>query len=549
MQIGLVLGTRPISPLEFWIGVDEGRVIELDQVVYAVTDLGDKEVKFYGIIQEVQKFLEGPSMVYEDRLFREGACPANVAYVAKVSVTRVEPEFFVPPQPGDPVYLAEGEELERALYYDQMKVRIPAGLTRNGQIVYLNYHFLNGVEGAHVSISGMSGVATKTSYALFLLYSVLKKGSDIRKHGIIFNVKGKDLLWIDKRNKNLSPEDEDALRKMGFEPEPFSDVRFYVPPHKNDPYKPDCERYDDRVTPFYWSMLDFAENGLIRFMFAEEEEGKSQVPYVVEKIATQLHIRAQRSKSLGVLTDSYGREIDSLQKLEELLKEAIEESEKGNKDIYREWFGDSSLQTARAFLRRFSRASMHIGRFVRGTVSSPIDWESSKVSVIDISGLHHIAQMFVVGAVLKRLFEEKESRSTPEPKVFVVLDELNKYAPRDGWSPIKDVILDIAERGRSLGVILIGAQQTASEIEKRVLANSAIKVVGRLDSSEVLSKEYEFLMGNFRQRALLLKKGSMILHQPDIPTPLMVRFPKPPWATRREEVKEEISVPEEFGNF
>ena len=36
--------------------------------------------------------------------------------------------------------------------------------------------------------------------------------------------------------------------------------------------------------------------------------------------------------------------------------------------------------------------------------------------------------------------------------MFLVLDELNKYAPREGRSPIKEVLLDIAERGRSLGV-------------------------------------------------------------------------------------------------
>ena len=40
---------------------------------------------------------------------------------------------------------------------------------------------------------------------------------------------------------------------------------------------------------------------------------------------------------------------------------------------------------------------------------------------------------------------------------FIVLDELNKYAPRQGTSPIKEVLVDIAARGRSLGVILIGA--------------------------------------------------------------------------------------------
>ena len=31
---------------------------------------------------------------------------------------------------------------------------------------------LDGTRGAHVSISGISGVATKTSFALFLLYSI-----------------------------------------------------------------------------------------------------------------------------------------------------------------------------------------------------------------------------------------------------------------------------------------------------------------------------------------------------------------------------------------
>ena len=30
-----------------------------------------------------------------------------------------------------------------------------------------------------------------------------------------------------------------------------------------------------------------------------------------------------------------------------------------------------------------------------------------------------------------------------------MIDELNKYAPREGNSPIKEVLLDIAERGRS----------------------------------------------------------------------------------------------------
>ena len=143
--------------------------------------------------------------------------------------------------------------------------------------------------------------------------------------------------------------------------------------------------------------------------------------------------------------------------------------------------------------------------------------------------------MFVVGVLLKRMMEEKERRGSARPLVFVVLDELNKYAPREGSSPIGDVILDIAERGRSLGVSLFGAQQTASEVERRVLANAALKVVGRLDAAEAERAEYGFLTRVARLRATMLQPGTMILAQPEIPTPILLRFPFPAWATRQSE--------------
>jgi uncharacterized protein len=137
--------------------------------------------------------------------------------------------------------------------------------------------------------------------------------------------------------------------------------------------------------------------------------------------------------------------------------------------------------------------------------------------------------------MLKQLFEEKEKKGQ-KPYVFVVLDELNKYAPREGESPIKDVLLDIAERGRSLGIILIGAQQTASEVERRVVANASIRVVGRLDPAEAERPEYRFLPGAFRLRASILQPGTMIVQQPEVPSPVMVTFPFPAWATRKDEV-------------
>jgi DNA helicase HerA-like ATPase len=124
----------------------------------------------------------------------------------------------------------------------------------------------------------------------------------------------------------------------------------------------------------------------------------------------------------------------------------------------------------------------------------------------------------------------------------VVLDELNKYAPRDGESPIKDILLDIAERGRSLGVILIGAQQTASEVESRIVGNAAIRVVGRLDAAEAERPEYRYLPSSFRQRAVILPQGTMILQQPEIPVPLPLTFPLPAWAMKKEEAREDVSA-------
>ena len=550
--LGIVLGTLQASPLEFWVGVEEGNYLQLDDVVMVRSrvDGTDQEISFYGIVHEVSKQLEGVGSAYEAHLAKDGLLPVNIVYVAKVLVTRIEPEIFIPPTPGDPVYKAKGKDLEKALYYDNMRVKIPAGLSRSGDVVYLNYDFINGREGAHVSISGMSGVATKTSYALFLLYSIFQKADDRKRvRGIIFNVKGKDLLWIDKRNKRFNEKYEEDFKKMGLKPQPFADVGFYAPPEKEGSIIPATGDRLEGIKPYCWSMKEFAKEGLLKFMFAEGEEGTSSLHYVMDRITEKLQQLAKNSPA-DILTDENGREINSLGDLRKLLHEVIEDKEtKTDENRYREWFGNATLATAYAFLRRFHHAETHCKHLIYGHSSKPIDWEGHQLTVVDISDLHSIAKMFVVGAILRRIFKDKEESGNPYPKIFVVLDELNKYAPKDGWSPIKDILLDIAERGRSLGVILIGAQQTASEIEKRILANSAVKVTGRLDSSEVQSKEYEFLTGNFRQRAIMLKKGSMILYQPDIPNPLVINFPLAPWATKKEEAEEEVYVPKEFDQF
>src|SRR5262249_358565 len=103
--------------------------------------------------------------------------------------------------------------------------------------------------------------------------------------------------------------------------------------------------------------------------------------------------------------------------------------------------------------------------------------------------------------------------------------------------------------GGSLGVCLVGAQQTASEVERRVVANAALKVVGRLDAAEAERGEYGFLTKIARLRASLLQPGTMIVAQPEIPTPILLRFPFPAWATRPSEATTDASARDPFARM
>ena len=208
------------------------------------------------------------------------------------------------------------------------------------------------------------------------------------------------------------------------------------------------------------------------------------------------------------------------------------------------WAGPVTGQgTVNAFIRRLRSSVRALTPILRGDLTETplsghggrtIDTADQQITVIDLNNLPERAQRFVVGVVIANETARKE-RAGAGGLLFTMIDELNKYAPREGNSPIKDLLLDIAERGRSLGIILIGAQQTASEVERRIVSNSSIKVVGRLDPAEAGRPEYGFLPPSQRQRATLAKPGAMFVSQPEIPVPLAIEFPFPAWATRLSE--------------
>ncbi|MEH2049256.1 ATP-binding protein [Nostoc sp.] len=565
--IGFVLGTKEATPLEFWIAVDAKKVLRLDDVVEVQTQRPDGGgiVRFYGVVDYVRTQYEGAQFDTDTFLVaKEGILPINISYTAHVQVTRIEPEEYLPPQPGDPVHLAVGKDLASALYFDSMDTPIPAGIMNNGNAAYFNYSFINGEKGAHVNISGVSGVATKTSYALFLLYSIFNSpvlGSyKANTKALIFNVKGEDLFFLDKLNQSYGnsekQKDKNKYELMKLPVQPFKSASFRATPKRDSrTVDSDLEQRSEGISVYLWSIRELCRDRLFRFLFTGEDLDRGNLSYLVTTVEERLARLAEenddsdrhsrRKPQAHLQVEAFGEEsktqIKTFRDLIDFLEDKLLNDE--DREENRRWLGRNVAATAEAMIRRLYGISSEVSHLIRGDLSpdevakyqlNPIA-SDAQLTVTDIHKLSARAQKFVVGVLLQKLFFQKEKQGR-EPVVFIVLDELNKYAPRDGRSPIKDLLVDIAERGRSLGIILIGAQQTASEVERRVVGQAAIRVVGRLDSAEAERPEYNFLTGSCRKRALFLKSGTMFVHQPEVPAPILVNFPFPAYATRKEEV-------------
>jgi len=423
-----------------------------------------------------------------------------------------------------------------------------------------------------MSISGISGVATKTSFALFFLRML-----SAREHGavvgegasnmrvLVFNVKGEDLLWLDRPNVGFDDEAREGWQALGVEPAPFPSVAFWAPPRRRsgDVAVPDTGGRLEGIEVFSWTPREFIDDDLLQFCFTDANDAKNQIPFIRERVQTQLKrfaVNVAGRPGAIVLRDPsqtpggrWGTQevpagpgepiVEDLPSLVTALEVFLEPDDGGEPD--QSWTGRVMPSTVSAFMRRLHAATSRLGHLVRAGDSRRIDRGAATVTVVAIQSLHEQGQRFVVGALLAETFREKEETGQRLPLSVVVLDELNKYAPREGTGPLKDMLIDIAQRGRSLGVLLVGAQQTASRVAPEVLENAAIRVSGRLDAAEAERAEYGWMLPSTRARARLLKPGTMVISQPAIPVPLVVTFPFPPWATRREEV-DEAAGPDPF---
>ncbi len=423
------------------------------------------------------------------------------------------------------VRFAEEFGIHAALGIDTMpeENRIPAGLIKMSNqveaVVYLDKAYVIGPEFAHVNISGISGLATKTSYAMFLLQSILQKIELSEVAIVILNVKHGDLLKIDEPPANLDDAQKSLWLKLGLEPKPFQNVHYYLPRAKNG--EPNSFFRPRQSQVYAYELNDCADK--LDLLFSSVPDPTETIDLLVGEISNGLQDKTPKS-AFGKVQDW-----DSLLNGEPL---ADQGKSKGIGDVKASSVGKFRRHLRRmvktrstgVFTERRTRNEYHLADEIR-TI------QGGHTYVIDIAKLMDHEQAFVFGDIIRTIYEmfaeSDETLNLPQ-KVLIFVDELNKYAPAGVKNfSVNEQILDISERGRSLGVILLSAQQFMSAVHPRVTGNAATKILGRSTSSEIMQPDYRFLDQDLKLSVTRLSKGELLLQHAVFRQPVKIVFPKP----------------------
>ena len=210
-------------------------------------------------------------------------------------MTRVEPEVYVPPMPGATVTRATGKQRDSALYFDEMgDQKVPVGFGRDGQPVYINFEFVDGTRGAHVSISGVSGIATKTSFALFLLHSILNsrrpgcRGAQHQDAGVLGQGRGPALPGL--RQLSASPLNS-ASATTNWDcrrPRSRTSGSLLLPGRATRPARPTWPRGTRPSARSTGRSQEFCEDELLPFVFADAEDERAQYTMLIGQVAARL---------------------------------------------------------------------------------------------------------------------------------------------------------------------------------------------------------------------------------------------------------------------
>ena len=460
----------------------------------------------------------------------------------------------IPEEPLQPVafgtvFLANSVDVSSALRMDtytraENRTAIPVGVYRSAGLnapIFLDADFLLGPDAAHLNISGVSGLATKTSAVEWLLQSMFahfpkQKGSIA---SVCFNVKGPDLCFLDQPG-TVSDDDQAMYEALDVPAAPFQHVEYFAPYTARGLQLNTLRTHPDladSVQPLTWGLgevLQYAE------VLLSKEDIDAKADALIDFIRERVVGKQFEEKGF-----SRTHLVQSFADLDAWFRDVLRKVEDGHGDTWR----THHAATIRKVRNRLSNLSTRCAGLVTddGVISDlPFgSFEDRTVYVIDIARVDEDAQDLVFARVVSQLREHLERRDLGVDNVIVFVDELNKYAPADGQDTyVRKMLLDISERGRYLGLVLFSAQQFRSQVHRRVVGNAGTALFGRMDADELATAGYHVLSPAIKARLATLEKGQLMVRHPHFAQPVFVRFPRPAVMSGRDGVERFPPAPE-----
>jgi hypothetical protein len=518
------------SRFHFWVAdrdEAQGR-IEIGNIVAAYSD--DQDDVTFGVVTEMRSYSDVDSFIadYLSHDFGEAdvQVPTDIAEVVVVTCAvmrnvslKTKPvgrsRVYFPSPLGIQYSYGIVNEKGESIFSG---AAIPVGVFENGDgtiaPISVDEDFLVGPEGAHLNVTGISGLAAKTSAVEFVLKSLLTHtGKKIAV--VMFNVKSKDLLYVDRPNTRLEAGDDRAMQSLQayntlqVPHKPFSGAHFFAPADPREPEKTKSLRKLE-TTRFEWDLQMIHHDVPTLFDPLDWDDRMEGAWFIIQEGIEQG----------GMVTYA-----QMLTRLDALIRDAERQN--------RQWYRNVHIATwnkLRFHLRRFPRS--YAGLIATAGQGQDIPWDqlaNGSVYVIDIQMLNDRGQRLVFGRSMRAISDMLESEESKLDAVVVFVDELNKFAPSGSIrTPLKSRLIDVTARGRSIGLVLFGAEQFASSVEKEIIENSSTYLFGRTETNELRTPNYSAFSDEVKTKLTMLPQGQLLVKFAKFPQPIFIKFPFPP---------------------
>jgi hypothetical protein len=540
--IGRVVGTerQPNTAFQFHFWATPDSPVGIGTLVVVQTE----QRTVWGVVIEGQGYNDVASPMF-DYLGADGdptSLPPTLRPEIRVytaAVLRHDPEQPVQPVPIGPVYLATEEDVLIALRIDTIpeERRIPIGIYQSGNLkapVYLDADFLLGPEAGHLNVTGTSGLAAKTSAIQFLVSAIFQKVPR-SVAAVCFNVKGGDLLFVDQPPVHqLSEEDLEIYRLLGVRPEPFPRVEYYAP------FKPDRvnlatlrthPELRGTVKPLMWGLQEVMR--YVEVLLNRDDvdvKADAFLQFLRQRVIETGRFRfeeeeAEFMQEMGLPVEL---PVTNFTELVAWFEQVLRFMERTNKRTWRSF----AIETIRKIQNRLTNLTTRFAGLV-SEIGLPYDlpwgkFQDRTLYVIDVANLSAEAQDLVFTRIVAELREQMEKRQLGVETVIVIVDELNQYAPANARETyVMRTLRDICARGRYLGLVLFGAQQFRSQVDKQIIGNSSTSLYGRIEMEEMAQPGYQIFGPAVKEKMGALSPGEVLVRHPYFTQPIFVRFPRP----------------------